>query len=113
MPGGLGEFSVPASTLSGAPGATAKLSTGLGVGAVPPWASTQTGKSVAPKTKITSQWIKRKDESVWRARRPKGKFTGSSIRENNSKKVVCLLCFSPIQPLARKQGERLKHYSIV
>jgi len=45
MPGGWGEFKVPANTLSGAPGATAKLSTGLGDGAMPAWASTQLGNN--------------------------------------------------------------------
>ena len=42
MPAGCGEFSTPVSTLSGVPGATARLKTGSAVGAVP-WANAHVG----------------------------------------------------------------------
>ena len=47
----LGRIQRPGQHFVGAPGATARLSTGLGVGAMPPWASAQTGKNMAPNDK--------------------------------------------------------------
>ena len=75
MAAGWGEFNTPANTLSGAPGATARLRTGLAVGATP-WANAQPGNATKPNN-IEKPYQPHASRMIWeytqiRSRKEKG-----------------------------------------